>query len=144
VPGRSLPRIPTSRPPKPTWTLFRGKRKQAQKILAELERHATRGLKVSSQIAGLYAALGNKIKALAWLERAQANHEGALVWLKIDPRFDSLRGEARFQKILREMGLAGATPRTDAPFPSEPVLLSGCDFSAPAANHRDVDSAHLV
>lgn len=85
-----------------------GKRKQAQKVLAELERHASRGLKFSSQVAGLYAALGDKVKALAALERAQANHEGALVWIKIDPRFDSLRGEARFQKILREMRLAGS------------------------------------
>ncbi len=83
-----------------------GKRKQAQKVLTELERQANRGLRVSSQVAALHAALGKKAVALGWLERAQENHEGALVWIKIDPRFDSLRNEARFQKILREMKLA--------------------------------------
>jgi len=83
-----------------------GKRKQAEKVLSELERHANRGLPFSSQIAGLYTALGNKVKALGWLERAREHHEGALVWIKIDPRFDSLRNEPRFKAILREMGLA--------------------------------------
>ena len=85
-----------------------GQRKQAQKVLSDLERQANRGLKFSSQIAGLYAALGKKAVALGWLERAQKNHEGALVWIKIDPRFDSLRNEPRFKVILREMKLDGS------------------------------------
>jgi tetratricopeptide (TPR) repeat protein len=62
-----------------------GKRKQAQKVLSELEREANRGLRVSSQVAALHAALGKKGVALGWLERAQENHEGAMVWIKIDP-----------------------------------------------------------
>jgi Tfp pilus assembly protein PilF len=85
-----------------------GKRTQAQKTLSELEKLANRGLPFASQAAGLHAALGNKAAALGWLERAQTNREGALVWLKIDPRFDSLHGEPRFREILGKMGLAGS------------------------------------
>lgn len=85
-----------------------GKRKQAQQVLTELERQANRGLRVSSQVAALHAALGKKAVALGWLERARENHEGALVWIKIDPRFDSLHNEPRFKAILREMGLGGS------------------------------------
>ena len=44
---------------------------------------------------------------MAWLERAQAHREGALIWLKADPRFDVLRGEPRFMEILKKMGLTG-------------------------------------
>jgi tetratricopeptide (TPR) repeat protein len=85
-----------------------GKRDAARRILSELERQADRGLPFASQIAGLHAALGEKDAALRWLERAQQTHEGALVWLKVDPRFDSLRAEPRFTEILKRMGLAGS------------------------------------
>jgi tetratricopeptide (TPR) repeat protein len=84
-----------------------GRRAQAEQALAEIERLAIRGLPFNSQVAGVRAALGDKTAALGWLELAQSGHEGALVWLKIDPRFESLRGEPRFQEILRRMGLEG-------------------------------------
>jgi len=86
-----------------------GQRRQAEKVLAELERLADRGFPVASQVAGIHAALGNKTAALAWLERAQAHREGALIWLKADPRFDILRGEPRFTEILKRMGLPGGS-----------------------------------
>lgn len=92
-----------------------GKRKQAQKVLSELERQANRGLRVSSQVAALHAALGKKGVALGWLERAQESHEGALVWIKIDPRFDSLRNEPRFKAILREMKLDSSSTSAQSP-----------------------------
>lgn len=83
-----------------------GRRNQAEKILSDLERLALRNLPFCSQVAGIRAALGDKEAALGWLELAHSRHEGAMVWLKIDPRFDSLRGEPRFIEILQRMGLA--------------------------------------
>lgn len=83
-----------------------GRRQEAEKILAELVRFAIRGLPYNSQVAGVRAALGEKEAALGWLDLARSSREGAMVWLKIDPRFDSLRGEPRFQEILTQMGLA--------------------------------------
>ena len=99
-----------------------GRREQAENILLEIERLALRGLPFSSQVAGIQAALGDKQAALGWLERARSNHEGALVWLKIDPRFDSLRGEPRFAETLQRMGLSGAASTAaicvTGPFPA--------------------------
>lgn len=82
-----------------------GQRGDAQRVVSELEGLAARGLPFASQVAGIRAALGQKDVALGWLERAHAAREGALVWLKIDPRFDPLRNERRFQEILQRMGL---------------------------------------
>jgi hypothetical protein len=71
----------------------------------KLESLALRGLPFNSQVASIHAALGDKTAALGWLELAQSEHESGLVWIKIDPRFDSLRAEPRFVEILRKMGL---------------------------------------
>ncbi len=84
-----------------------GKRKEAERLLAQMEKLAHRGLPFASQVAGVHLALGHKGVALGWLEKALSAREGALVWLKIDPRFESLRGEPRFVEILRELKLAG-------------------------------------
>jgi serine/threonine-protein kinase len=84
-----------------------GRRQEAETTLPDLQRLAIRGLPFSSQLAAIRAALGDKTAALGWLELAHTGHETPLVWLKVDPRFDSLRGEPRFQEILRRMKLAG-------------------------------------
>lgn len=88
-----------------------GRRNQAERTLAELERLALRNLPFCSQVAGIRAALGDKEAALGWLDLARSRREGAMVWAKIDPRFDALRSEPRFTEILQQMGLAaGAAP----------------------------------
>lgn len=80
-----------------------GRRREARAVIEKLEAHASRGYPFASQIAGIYAALGKKQAALDWLEKAVRAREGALVWLQVDPRFDPLRGEARFAAVLRPM-----------------------------------------
>jgi serine/threonine-protein kinase len=49
--------------------------------------------------ATVHAALGEREQALEWLERAAASRSGWLVYLATEPRFDSLRGEPRFEAI---------------------------------------------
>jgi tetratricopeptide (TPR) repeat protein len=62
------------------------------------------------QIARFYALLGDKASALRWLDEAISLNEGArpfrLAYLGVDPHFDALRDEPRFQAILRKMNLA--------------------------------------
>ena len=47
-----------------------GKTADARRIIAELEEQLKRGAASPDYIAGIYARLGEKEKALAWLERA--------------------------------------------------------------------------
>ena len=60
---------------------------------------------LSSSIAARFLAeLGEKDKALAELNKAYENHEYFLVWLKVDPRLDSLRSDRRFEDLVRRVG----------------------------------------
>jgi serine/threonine-protein kinase len=57
------------------------------------------------QIAGAYARLGEKDLAFDWLEKAYAQHANALVHVREDVTFDSLRTDPRFADLLRRIGL---------------------------------------
>lgn len=48
----------------------------------------------------IYAGLGDKEQALMWLRKALEERSHWLVWIKVDPRFDALRSDARFQQLV--------------------------------------------
>jgi TolB-like protein/DNA-binding winged helix-turn-helix (wHTH) protein/Tfp pilus assembly protein PilF len=52
-----------------------------------------------------YIGLDDKDKAMASLEKAYAEHSSGLTALKVDPIYDPLRSEVRFQTLLRRLGL---------------------------------------
>lgn len=56
-----------------------------------------------TQIAGLYAYAGDKVRALDWLETAYEQRDSWLTFLKDDLRFLSLHGEPRFQALRKRM-----------------------------------------
>jgi TolB-like protein/DNA-binding winged helix-turn-helix (wHTH) protein/Flp pilus assembly protein TadD len=57
-------------------------------------------------IADAYSALRDNNDAIAWLEKAYAQRSNGLTALKVDPIYDPLRGDARFQDLLQRVGLA--------------------------------------
>jgi serine/threonine protein kinase len=56
-------------------------------------------------MALIYSGLGETEEALQWLEKAYAERSLLIVYLAVDPAFDNLRSEARFQKLLQQIGL---------------------------------------
>lgn len=40
-----------------------------------------------------------------WLEKAYTEHSDTLAILKVEPGFDSLRSDPRFQDLMRRVGL---------------------------------------
>lgn len=61
---------------------------------------------LSYQIARAYAMLGEKQQTLDWLEKACDNKNFLLAFVNADPVFQELHSEARYQAVLRRMGLA--------------------------------------
>ena len=56
--------------------------------------------------AAMYAELGEKDKALEALNRMYEERRAGLLGIKVDPRFDKLRSDPRFQDLLRRVGLS--------------------------------------
>ena len=56
-------------------------------------------------MAYFYNSLGDKNRAIEQLNKAFEERNGSLVTLKSDPGWDNLRGDARFQDLLRRIGL---------------------------------------
>lgn len=57
------------------------------------------------QIATLYTRAGKNNEALKWLEKAYEAHDPNMPYLGVDPIFDILRADPRFQDLLRRMKL---------------------------------------
>lgn len=60
-------------------------------------------------IAADYALLGEKDKALEWLDTAVRARDGGLMYVKVDDRFEALRSDPRFWDLLRRIGLVSGT-----------------------------------
>ncbi|MBI2214387.1 MAG: protein kinase [Acidobacteria bacterium] len=57
------------------------------------------------QLAKIAAAAGDTDAAFRWLDRAREAHSWHLVELEVEPAFDAIRVEARFQALVHEVGL---------------------------------------
>jgi serine/threonine protein kinase/tetratricopeptide (TPR) repeat protein len=55
--------------------------------------------------AGVYAKLGDKDQAFAWLDKAAAERAPWLSYTRTDPEFDSLRADPRFAALMSRIGL---------------------------------------
>ncbi|HEV1993322.1 MAG TPA: winged helix-turn-helix domain-containing protein [Candidatus Acidoferrum sp.] len=77
-------------------------------------RHALENLKKQNRhqeidqaaLAWAYIALGDNEQAFGWLEKAYSQHSNAMITLKVEPGYDPLRSDPRFQDLLRRVGLA--------------------------------------
>ena len=82
-----------------------GQKSEAMKILDQLKELSRRRYISPHEIAIIYAGLGEKDQAFAWLEKAYADRSWRLPFLKVEPRFDSLRSDPRFTDLVRRVGL---------------------------------------
>jgi tetratricopeptide (TPR) repeat protein len=78
---------------------------EARRILGELKQLGRQRYVSPYNIAIVHAGLGEKEAALDWLVKAYHHRDVWLVWLKVNPRFDSLRAESRFTDLMRRVGL---------------------------------------
>jgi tetratricopeptide (TPR) repeat protein len=82
-----------------------GRRDKALVVLTELKERSEREYVSAFYFVLIYLGLDEKDRAFEWLERAYSERSCHLVWLKVDPIFDSLRSDPRFTELIRRIGL---------------------------------------
>jgi TolB-like protein/Flp pilus assembly protein TadD len=91
-----------------------GQTGEALKLLNELEETSKRRHVSPCWPALMHTALGNRRAAFECLERGVKERDVWMVWLKVEPRFDPLRSDGRFDELLRAIRLQPADSRSFA------------------------------
>jgi tetratricopeptide (TPR) repeat protein len=84
---------------------YAGRRADAIEIRDALIEQVKRSHVPAYAIASIHAALGETDGAFEWLERGFATRDRAMVWMCVNPRFENLHVDPRFQDLARRVGL---------------------------------------
>jgi DNA-binding winged helix-turn-helix (wHTH) protein/tetratricopeptide (TPR) repeat protein len=76
-----------------------GMESEAEKIIAHLIDCRKHSHVPAFYIGIIYAALGNGDRALRWLENAYDDRSEWLAWMDVEPRFDLVRSDPRFNSL---------------------------------------------
>ena len=83
-----------------------GQREEALHVLKRLEELNLREPLPLTVLAAAYLSVGDKERALTYLEKEYAERYNEMTKLKVDPGYDPLRSDPRFQDLLRRVHLA--------------------------------------
>ncbi len=82
-----------------------GRRGDLMAIVKELEERFRNDQAAATEVAAVYAALGDKEPAFVWLDKAFADHSSLLVDLIAEYPFVALLDDVRFKDLLKRMNL---------------------------------------
>jgi len=82
-----------------------GNRSEAIRLMDDLKKRSIPGYSNGSEIATVYASLGDTDQAMNWLEKAYEERFNPGVLLRSG--FDPLRADPRFQNLVHHIGLPG-------------------------------------
>lgn len=79
---------------------------KARDLLRQLENRSQHEYLCPYDISVVHAALGQKDQAFVYLEKAYDVRADCIAFLKVEPRADPLRNDARFQQLLQRVKLS--------------------------------------
>ena len=81
-----------------------GQKDKAMELIGELEARTKQQFVRGYLIALIYIGLGDKTKAIDYLEREYLNHDNIdTAWIRADPMLDPLRGDPRFEALAEKI-----------------------------------------
>ena len=81
-----------------------GKQAEARGVLEELLKRSAEHYVSPGNIALIYNGLDERDKTLTWLERGFEQRDVKMVFLKVEPKWNNLRSDSRFQDLVRRVG----------------------------------------
>jgi len=72
-------------------------------VIKKLEEMSKKSYVSPYQTAVIYAGLGDKTQALAWLEKARDERFNWIPFIKVDPLFDNLRSDPQFASLVQNI-----------------------------------------
>lgn len=88
-----------------------GDRAAAEKVLSEMKALAAKRYVSPIYIGLVYDALGDRDAEFAWYEKGYDDRAEWLLWFPLDPIFDGVRSDARFQQLVQRVGVEQFAPR---------------------------------
>jgi DNA-binding winged helix-turn-helix (wHTH) protein/TolB-like protein/tetratricopeptide (TPR) repeat protein len=82
-----------------------GRKDEALKIIARFKETSKEGYVDPLLVASVYNAMGETELALEWIERGYNDRSSAMIYLKVEPRYDWLRADPRFADLIKRVGL---------------------------------------
>ena len=82
---------------------FAGRQDEARAVLRELDTLAERRYVTPYGVALVHSGLRENDAAFTWLEKAFEDRSVWLVWLRLDPRWENIRGDPRFDRLIARM-----------------------------------------
>jgi Tetratricopeptide repeat len=80
-----------------------GRTDEARRLVERLERPPA-GVWLDPVVMGqVYGALGNIDRAIEWFQRGLAERSPNMIYIKASPAWDPIRGDPRYQTLLRQM-----------------------------------------
>jgi serine/threonine-protein kinase len=83
-----------------------GRREDALAVVRQLEQISEHRYLDPFCLARIHVGLGDQESTIVYLRQAYTNRSEELLFLKVDPHFDSMRSDPRFLQLLRGLGLA--------------------------------------
>jgi len=84
-----------------------GRQEDAKRMLDQMYERTKQGLFLGlSARAVVYVGLGDKENAILNLQRAREQNDANMIWLRVQPEFDGLRSDPRFEELLRRQGMS--------------------------------------
>jgi tetratricopeptide (TPR) repeat protein len=82
-----------------------GHAEEARRALAKLEQIAGARADGTPILLIAYSGTGQKERVIELLQNAYSEHSNAVVQIKVDPMYDPIRSDPRFEDLLRRVGL---------------------------------------